>query len=164
MAIQDTRIKTKDTGSWIHDGNHESWIVRHASLPVHHASSAERGFTLLEVLVAVAILGIAITVVLQLFSMGSKAISASGNYVSAVTKAEAKMREVLDDDTLSEKSSSEITQDGYRTDVSVTQTLKERTDNLQLVLMNISVTVYWSQGIKEKSLTLNTMKTVYKQI
>lgn len=126
--------------------------------------SSAGGFTLLEVMVAVAVLGIAITVVLQLFSVDMKAISASGDYVSAVTKAEVKMREILDDDKLSEKSLSESTPDGYRTDVSVTQTMKERTENLQVVLLDISVTVYWTQGIKEKSLTLNTLKTVSKQI
>ncbi len=122
------------------------------------------GFTLLEVLVAVAVLGIAVTMALQLFSADMKAISASGDYVSAATKAEIKMREILDDDTLSEKSVSEATADGYRTDVSVTQILKDRTENLQVVLLNISVTVYWTKGLKDKSLTLNTTKAVYKQI
>ncbi|HWR59010.1 MAG TPA: prepilin-type N-terminal cleavage/methylation domain-containing protein [Thermodesulfovibrionales bacterium] len=130
----------------------------------NHAPRAEWGFTLLEVLVALAVLGIAVTMVLQLFSADMRAISASGDYVSAVARAESKMREVLADDALSEKSSGETARDGYRTSVSVTQTLRDRTENLQVILLNVSVTVYWTRGSKEKSLTLNTMKTVNKQI
>lgn len=122
------------------------------------------GFTLLEVLVAVAILGIAITVVLQLFSADLKSISASGDYVSATAEAEAKMREVIDNDQLAEGSSDETTSSGYRTFVSITKTQEDRTENLPVDLLNVSVTVYWTHGAKEKSLTLNTMKMVTKRI
>jgi len=127
-------------------------------------NSSARGFTLLEVLVAVALLGIAITVVLQLFSADLKAIAASEEYVSAAAKAEAKMREVQDSDTLTEGSTSEMTNDGYRLEVSTASTLKERTDTLQVMLMDIVVTVYWTKGVKERSLSLRTMKLVNKQI
>lgn len=124
----------------------------------------DRGFTLLEILVAIAILGIAITVVLQLFSANLRAISASGDYVSATTRAEAKMREILADDELSEKSLSEITDDGYRIDVSVNDALKDRTDNLQVRLLEIALTIHWTKGTKERSLTLKTLKVVEKKI
>jgi prepilin-type N-terminal cleavage/methylation domain-containing protein len=123
-----------------------------------------RGFTLLEILVALAILGIAITIILQLFSANLRALSASGDYVSAVTKAEAKMREILDDANLSEKSWSEVTDDGYRFDASVTETLKDRTENLQVRMLEVALTVQWTKGSKKKSLTLKTMKVVNKQI
>ncbi len=134
------------------------------SVPHSPIGNSSAGFTLLEILVALAVLGIAITVVLQLFSADMRAISASRDYFSASAKAEAKMRDILDMDKLGEGSFSETSPDGYRTDVSITQTLKKRTDNLQVVLLNISVTVYWTKGLKEKSLTLNTMKAVEKEI
>jgi prepilin-type N-terminal cleavage/methylation domain-containing protein len=127
-------------------------------------SSPPRGFTLLEVLVAVALLGIAITVVLQLFSADLKAIAASEEYVSAASKAEAKMREVQDNDTLAEGYASEMTNDGYRVDVTTTSTLRERTDTLQVMLMDILVTVRWTKGMKERSLSLRTMKVMSKKI
>ena len=127
-------------------------------------NSSPGGFTLLEVLVAIALLGIAITVVLQLFSADLRAIAASEEYVSAAAKAEAKMREVQDNDTLAEGSTSEITNDGYRLDVTVAGTLEERTDTLQVMLMDILVTVRWTKGIKERSLSLRTMKLVNRQI
>jgi general secretion pathway protein I len=122
------------------------------------------GFTLLEVLVAVAILGIAVAVILQLFSADLRAIAVSGHYVDAATKAEAKMRELLDDDTLAERSSSELTNDGYRIDVSVTPALGDRTENLPVRLLDISLTVRWIKGTKERALSLRTMKMVNKQI
>lgn len=122
------------------------------------------GFTLLEVLVAVAILGIAVAVILQLFAADLRAISVSGNYVDATAKAEAKMREVLDDNALAEGSSSEMTNDGYRIDVSVTKALGDRTENLPVMLLDISLTVHWTKGTKERALSLRTMKMVNKQI
>jgi len=130
--------------------------------PISNSRSA--GFTLLEVLVAVAILGIAIAVILQLFSADLRAISLSGNYVEAAAKAEAKMREVLDDDALTERSLSETTNDGYRIDVSVTRALGSRTENLPVILLEISLTVHWTKGTKERALNLRTMKMVTKQI
>ncbi|GAB4420300.1 MAG: hypothetical protein OHK0032_16020 [Thermodesulfovibrionales bacterium] len=122
------------------------------------------GFTLLEVLVALAILGIAITVVLQLFSANLRAVSTSEDYVSAAMKAEAKMREILDDEKLTERSWSETTDDGYRIDVSVSDTSKERTENLLVRLLEIDLTLRWIKGTKERSLTLRTVKVVNKQI
>ena len=126
--------------------------------------NANQGFTLLEVLVAIALLGIAVTVVLQLFSSNTKAISASEDYISASVKAEAKMREILDDEDMSEASYAEITDDGYRIDVSIAETLSERTENLQVRLMEIYLTVYWKRGAHEKSFTLRTMKLLEKEV
>ena len=123
-----------------------------------------RGFTLLEVLVAIALLGIAITVVLQLFSANLRAIAASEDYVSAIIKAEAKMRDVLDDQDISEKSWSETTDDGYRIDVSIYDAVKDRTENLQVRLLEINLIIRWIKDTKERSLTLKSMKVIEKKI
>jgi len=124
---------------------------------------SRHGFTLLEVLVATAILGIAIAVVLQLFSANLRALAVSEEYVSATKLAEVKMREVLDDAALAETSFSETTGDGYRIDVSVVSTLEERTENLPVKLLEVSMTVYWREGIKERSLSLRTLKAMRKE-
>lgn len=123
-----------------------------------------KGFTLLEVLVALAILGIAITVVLQLFSANLRSIAASEDYISAVTTAEARLRDILDDEKLSEKSWSETTSDGYRMDVTVSDALSERTDNLQVKALSIDLTIRWVKGVKEKSISIKTMKLVEKKV
>ena len=121
------------------------------------------GFTLLEVLVATAILGIAVAVVLQLFSANLRALAMSEDYVSATKRAEAKMLEILDDTALAETTFSETTGDGYRIDVSVTNALEERTENIPVKLLEISLTVHWTKGTKERSLNLKTMKAVKKE-
>jgi type II secretion system protein I len=124
-----------------------------------------KGFTLLEVLVATAILGMAIAVILQLFSANLRAIALSKDYVSASIRAEAKMKEILNsDEKISEKSYSETTNDGYRVDVSITDVLKERTETLQVKLLEIDLTIRWVKGSKERSLTLSTMKVVKKEV
>jgi hypothetical protein len=130
--------------------------------PCHRVTVSYNGFTLLVVIVAIAILGIAIAVVLQLFSANLRAISVSGDYVTAATRAEVKMREILSDDRLSEKSFSEATQEGYRIDVSITDVMKERTENLQVKLLEVDLTIHWIQGTKQKSMSLRTFKVVEK--
>ena len=113
---------------------------------------------------ALALVGIAITVILQLFSANLRALSVSGDYVSAAIRAEAKMREILEDTDLTEKSWSEVTGVGYRFDASVTETLKERTENLQVRLLEITLTMQWLEGSKMKYLTLKTLRVVNKKI
>lgn len=141
-------------------------LHRLAVSPFHRvaASSSEGGFTLLEVLVAVALMAIAVTVVLQLFSADLRAIAASEDYVLAAVRANAAMREVLDDSELSETSWSEMTDDGYRIDVNVAETLQERTENLQTRLLEVTLTLTWIKGPRERAITLRTLKTVEKKV
>ena len=122
------------------------------------------GFTLLEVLVALALLGIAVTAILQLFSANLKSISASEEYVAGSLEAQSKMREVLDGTEFSERSWNGVTDNGFRFQVSVSDTLPERVENLPVKLVAVEVKVYWSRGTLEKSLTLKTMKMVEKPV
>lgn len=122
------------------------------------------GFTLIEVIVALSILGIAITVILQLFSANLKAVSLSEDYVMALIQGDIKMRELSESDNLQEKMWSETTEQGHRLDISITETLKERTETLQSSLMEIQLTVSWKKGQKERSQTFKTLKVVQKQI
>lgn len=144
--------------------NKESRIPNSRRLSENPESKFQEGFTLLEILVALAILGIAIAVVLQLFSANLRAISASEDYVAAVTKAESKMREVLDDEKLEEKTWKEVTEDGYSVEVTISRALEERTEKLQMRLLEVNLILRWSMGLKEKSLNLKTLKVVNKQV
>lgn len=123
-----------------------------------------RGFTLLEVLVALVLLSVALVAILQLFSINLRGIATSEDFAKAVMRAEATMRDVLDEDDIAEKSSSETTPDGYRIDVAITNAEEKRTENLPLKLLQISLTVHWKDGVKERALTLKTMKAVTKKI
>lgn len=123
-----------------------------------------KGFTLIEVLVALSILGIAITVILQLFSANLKAVSKSEEYVHALIQADLKMRELSQSYDLPEKFWSEITEHGHRFDISITEVFKQRTETLQVRLMEIQLTVSWYKGKQQRSHTLKTLKMVEKKI
>jgi general secretion pathway protein I len=123
-----------------------------------------KGFTLLEVLVALAILSMALVAVFELFSANLKGIAVSDDYVSAVAKAEAKMRAILADDNLQPGSFSETTDDGYTMEATVSETASQRSADLQVRLLEIDLTVSWTRGTKRRSLTLRTMKLVNKQV
>ncbi len=126
--------------------------------------ASPKGFTLLEILVSLALLGIALLVIVQLFSADLRGISVSDDYVVAVAKAESMMRELLDDDALSERNWTEFTDDGYRIDASVKESLKDRTENLQVRLFDIGLTVSWRKGERDRSVTLSTLKIMGKEV
>lgn len=121
-----------------------------------------RGFTLLEVLVALAIMAIATTLVMQLFSADLRAISRSADVTSATVRGESRIRELLAEPALEEKTWSEETEAGYRMDIAVSEVMKPRTDNLPVKLMEVELTIHWIEGMREKSLRLRTVKMVDK--
>ena len=143
-----------------------NFMIRYSIFDIRYSlfRRSSSGFTLLEVLVALSLLGIAVISVMQLFSANLKSISVSEDYVSGALAAQSKMREVLSEEELSERSWNGITDNGYRFDVSILKSLPERVEELQVRMVEITVTVYWSQGTKERSMTLRTQKTVQKQV
>jgi prepilin-type N-terminal cleavage/methylation domain-containing protein len=122
--------------------------------------SGRAGFTLLEVLVALVVLGTAVVIVLQLFSSGLRSIRASEELAVASLKAEEKMSEILDDNALEPKAWTENTDDGYRVDVSVAEALADRTENLTVRVLEVDLTLRWMAGARERSLTVRTLKVV----
>ena len=131
---------------------------------VARRSAGAGGFTLLEVLVALALLSIALVVILQLFSANMRGISSSDGYVRAVMTAEPKMSEITDDEEFGEKSWSETTNDGYRIDAAVTPADTDRTQDLPVSLLQVSLTVHWTDGTKDRAITLTTLKLVPKKV
>ena len=126
--------------------------------------NASRGFTLLEVLVALVLLSISLVAIFELFSANLRGIAKSDDYSHAVIMAESKMRQILDDDPLTEKTWTESTEDGYRIDAVVSSTANDRTENLQIKLLEINLTVSWIKDSKERTLNLKTLKMVNKEV
>ena len=120
----------------------------------------EGGFTLLEVLVALAILAIAITLIIQLYSANLRSVSVSGRMASATVWSDVKLREILADPSLKENAWTEVTDDGYRTEVSIVEVLQERTDNLPVKMMEVTLLVRWNEGSRERSIRMKTMKLI----
>ncbi len=122
------------------------------------------GFTLLEVLVSLALLGIALTVILQIFAADLRNVASAEDYGYAAAKASARMREIVDREAVSETQWSETTPEGYRIDVAVVEYMKERTANLPVMLLQVDLTIRWLKGMREKSLTLRTVKTAARPV
>jgi type II secretion system protein I len=133
-------------------------------IKTYNPLSLSNGFTLLEILVALAILATAVTIIFQLFSASLRNISVSEDVVAASVRAEAKMREVLSREELSADSWTEDTNDGYKFTVNITETLQQKTDSLPLQLLQINITISWIKNSKERSIHLKTYKTVNRKV
>ena len=126
--------------------------------------NACRGFTLLEVLVALTLLSISLVAIFELFSADLRGIAKSDDYSHAVIMAESKMREILDNNALSERTWTESTDDGYRIDAVVSSTADDRTEYLQIKLLEVNLTVSWIKDSKERTFNLRTVKMVDKKV
>jgi type II secretion system protein I len=121
-----------------------------------------RGFTLIEIMAALTIMGFAVVSLVQLFSSNLRMIGMSQDYMTALTLAESAMREIMESDKIEERSSKESTDQGYQVEITVSETLKERTDNLPIRLLQIELVFSWEKALRKKSVTLKTLKVVNK--
>lgn len=122
------------------------------------------GFTLLEILVAFSLISIVLVVVMQIFSAGLRSLSASDGYVNASARAEAVMRNILEDDDFPKVPLSGSTLDGYRFNAEITKGYEERTQALTVDLYQVKMTIYWNEGVRERSMSLETLKMTEKKI
>ncbi len=121
------------------------------------------GFTLLEILVAFVILTTVVTVVLQLFSANLKALRMSVDYLTATLLADIRMKDILEGSQFKEGTSSE-TKEGYVMDITITETLKDRTKDLSWKVFEVVMDVSWQKGTKKRSFSLKTCKTVKREV
>ena len=124
----------------------------------------DRGFTLIEVLAAMALTGMALAVILQLFSANLRGLAASDDYLAASIAAEEKMREFIARGDFSAQTGSEATGEGYRVEYAVAPFLTERTDKTLVSLQQITLTLRYSSGSKERAITLRTMRAVPRSL
>ena len=122
------------------------------------------GFTLLEIMVAMSLIGIVLVVVMQLFSANLRSLSVSESHVNAAAHAEAIMRNILEDEGFPNTIRSGTTEDGYRYDAAITKAYEERTQALNVDLFQVRVTIYWNDGARQRSLSLETLKMTEKKI
>jgi len=124
------------------------------------------GFTLIEVVIALAILGIALTVIFELFSGGLRLGRVSKEYVMAMNYASMKMEECTTKSDVQEGTEEGEFDDHYRW-----QTFVKKLDLLPIEekgidfkppieLMQIKVNVLWKSGTKERSTAIESYKTV----
>lgn len=126
---------------------------------------AGSGFTLLEILVAISIMAICLTVILQLFSGALKSGRLSDDYTRAVFHAKEIMEEILVSNALEEGVSEGRFDDSYswKAEVVRIEQLEEEESRLPMDTFAIKVQVTWGGANKNKRFELETIKARQKQ-
>ncbi|MBF0553347.1 MAG: prepilin-type N-terminal cleavage/methylation domain-containing protein [Nitrospirae bacterium] len=124
---------------------------------IKYGRMKEKGFTLIEVMVSIAILSVGITALIQLFGGSLRSIGFSENYTKAAIAAEAELRNTLSAEKLKETSYTKRSGSGYTYDISIERIDKEKTDPLQYELFSVTLTINWKAGLKSKNYTLKTL-------
>lgn len=120
-----------------------------------------QGFSLLEVLVAFAILAMILGIILQIFSGGLRNAALTEQYTRAISVAESKIEELGRMDTLTE-----LAEEGYienrhhwQARVQLAPWWEEDDDERIPVLpYQVTVQVDWNEGGKQRSVTLQTLR------
>lgn len=132
----------------------------------------ESGFTLLEVMIALAILGIGLGVCLQLFSGSLNAVKKSGEYTDATFLARHKLEEWLlkadikEDDRDSGTFEGDFSKFSWEVNVSpyqyaeenITGNLGANDNQMEIKMLQINVKITWEEGEKTHQLELATSR------
>jgi general secretion pathway protein I len=116
----------------------------------------ERGFTLLEVIVALAILAVGFALAMELLANGVRSAKASEDYTQAVLLAQQKMAEIAVTRDLAGRSDAGEFGGGFRWIAEVQPIEQEET--LPGRLYNVRVRVTWPGRRGEKSIDLQTLR------
>jgi general secretion pathway protein I len=124
-----------------------------------------RGFTLIEVVVALAILGIALTVIIELFAGGLRLARTSKEYTKAVNYVNAKMEEITSRQILEEGITEGEFDDTFHWRVTMNKVNllpveKPWEVKPPIQLFKIKVDVLWKSGPKERSTGTETYRTM----
>ncbi len=114
--------------------------------------NGDRGFTLIEILVAIVVMAVALVVIMELFAGGLRAGRASEDYTKGILHAQAVMDTQLLKKQFGSAYSSGDFEDGYQWNSTITTV----TDTLA----RIDVEITWTAAGKQKSFKLSSLKLV----
>jgi len=129
-------------------------------------SSRNKGFTLIEVVVALAILGVGLTVIIELFSGGLRLARTSMEYTKAVNYARIKMEEIAVKPAVEEGTQEGESDDkAFRWQVGVKKvdllSIDKSIDYKPPVeLFQVKIDVFWKSGSKERSTSVESLKVI----
>lgn len=131
----------------------------------HQRFVSTTGFTLIEVVIALAILGVGLTVIIELFSGGLRLGKVSEEYIKAMNYASMKMEEMEGKEDVDEGIEEGAFEDHYRWQTKVKKVdllpVEMETDFKPPVeLLQIKVNILWKSGTKERSTGIESYKTV----
>jgi general secretion pathway protein I len=122
------------------------------------------GFTLIEVVIALAILGIGLTVIIELFSGGLRLARTSEEYTKAMNFARMKMEEITSKQKIEEGSDEgKCDDDTFRWQVKIKKTdllpiEKDSDFKPPIELFQVIVDILWQSGSKERSARIESYK------
>ena len=130
-------------------------MIRH---PREQAS--ERGFTLIEILVAFVIVALALGALLQVFATGLRSSSAAENYTIATLLADSKLAGMGIVEPLEEGDQSGEFDNGFRwaTTVRAYESGEPTLAPGAIQAFEVSVTVRWGGAGRERSVSLVTLR------
>ena len=124
----------------------------------------EAGFTLIEVLVAMSILGMSIVLIFSLFSQGLRALQIDQAYSEAVILAKSK----LDEADLLSSLEPGVEEGDHSGGLSWSREIQEVADPSPFALerrtrkFRVRVEVAWKSGLSERKVALETLRTTLK--
>ncbi len=125
-----------------------------------------KGFTLIEVVVALAILGVGLTVIIELFSGGLRLARASMEYTMAVNYARTKMEEIAVKPVVEEGTEEGESNDkAFRWQVGVKKvdllSIDKSVDyKPPIELFKVKIDIFWKSGSKERSMSIESLKAI----
>ena len=124
--------------------------------------NTEEGFSLLEVIVALAIMAVGFVTVIQLFSESIRSVETSDEYLRAISLANHKMNGLeLDNFELDEFSGGFPGEEDYRWELDVQPydtVLNDEDSRVQIV--ELTLNVFWENSGREKNVELTTLQTI----
>ena len=120
---------------------------------------SDSGFTLMEVIVSVAVLAISFVMIMQLFSEGLRASRTSCDYSRAIVHARDKMEEMA----ISPENTSGEFKDGFRWETEIEPVI-EPSEDIGYSLLKIKVRIIWDD-VRDKTnhVELISLKTVKEE-
>jgi general secretion pathway protein I len=123
--------------------------------------SDERGFTLVEVMIAFTIAAVLLVVLLRSFSLGVSSSGLVSTYTEATLLAESTMDEFGTDIPLNDGAVTDRIQGRFRVATAMHLYADENTPDLSgtlLALYEFTVTVSWQEGARRRAVDLRTLR------
>ena len=119
-----------------------------------------RGFSLIEVLVAFSIAAVSLGVLFQIYAKGTTAAVVGGEYAQAIAIAESKLAEIGLSESLDagDRNGSEINKFNWQISIQDYEEDQPTDFVSRLSLKQVNVTISWHSRGKQRSITLNTIK------
>lgn len=135
------------------------------SINIKNPEAHHKGFTLIEVVITVAILGFGLILIIELFSGGLKMAKLSEEYTRAINYARLKMEQLRLNPPIEEATEEGSFDRNYRWRIiykEVSMISKEVSQDFKAPakIFKIDLTIFWKSGFRERSIGFETYKTV----